>query len=87
MRRLVIGSVLAAAFVGVLWFATLQQARVTCDVCIAFEGRQACESAAAVDRERALMQATTSACAQLSSGVTAGIRCNGTPPLSSRCSP
>ena len=86
MWRTVVGVVLGVGFVAAVVMATLDQARVRCEVCIVYRGRQMCEEAAAVDRAQALMQATTSACAQISSGVTDGIQCNATPPLSTRCS-
>ena len=59
-------------------------ARVRCEVCITFQGRQACRTAAASTRELALRTATENACAQVSSGVTDSNQCNNTPPDSVR---
>jgi uncharacterized membrane protein len=86
MKRALVGTLLAVGFVVALVVTTARQVRVTCEVCIAYHGRQVCEKAIAVDRAEALMHATSSACAQLSGGVTDGMQCNRTPPLSIRCS-
>jgi hypothetical protein len=86
MKRSLIGTLLGLGFAIALVVTTANQIRVTCEVCMAYRGRQKCEEAVAVDRAEAVMQATSSACSQLSGGVTDGIRCNQTPPLSTRCS-
>ncbi len=86
MKRALVGTLLGVGFVVALVVTTAHQMRVTCEVCIAYRGRQTCEVAIAVDRAAALMQATSSACTQISGGVTDGIQCNRTPPLSTRCS-
>ena len=86
MKRTLVGVLLGVGFIVALVVTTAHQVRVTCEVCIAYHGRQKCEKAIAVDRAEALMQATSSVCAQLSGGVTDGIQCNRTPPLSTRCS-
>ena len=85
MRKSV-GVLAALVFFAAITWVTLQQIRATCEVCMQYRGRQICETATAAERDEALMQARNSACAQLSSGVTDGIRCNGTPPLSVSCS-
>ncbi len=86
MTRALVGTLLGVGFVVALVLTTAHQVRVTCEVCMAYRGRQKCEEAVAVDRAEAVMQATSSACSQLSGGVTDGIQCNQTPPLSTRCS-
>ena len=86
MKRALVGTLLGVGFLVALVVTTAHQIRVTCEVCIAYRGRQKCEVAIAVDRAAALMQATSSACTQISGGVTDGIQCNQTPPLSTHCS-
>ena len=86
MKRALIGTLLGVGFAIALVVTTANQARVTCEVCMTYRGLQKCEEAVAVDRAAAVMQATSSACTQLSGGVTNGIQCNQTPPLSTRCS-
>jgi hypothetical protein len=86
VARVIVGILIGAGFLVAIILATLDQMRVTCEVCILYRGRQVCEKASAADRANATTQATNSACAQLSSGVTDGIACNNTPPVSTRCS-
>ena len=83
--RILVGSLAALAFLAAIVWVTLQQAQARCEVCMRHGGRELCETATAVDRDHALSQARSSACARLSSGVTDGIRCNGSAPLSVRC--
>ena len=85
MMRTVVGILLIAGFVTAVFLVGLNQNKVTCEVCMSYRGRQLCERASAIDHEQAMMQATTSACTQISGGVTDGIRCNATPPASSHC--
>jgi hypothetical protein len=86
MARTVIGLLLVAAFIAGTIYVALDQNRVECEVCMSYRGRQICEKSSAMNRQDALMQATSSACAQLSSGVTNGIQCTNSPPASSQCS-
>ncbi len=86
MKRALVGTLLGVGFIVALIVTTAHQVRVTCEVCIAYRGREKCEKAIAVDRAEALMQATSSVCRQLSGGVTDGIQCNQTRPLFTRCS-
>jgi uncharacterized membrane protein YciS (DUF1049 family) len=86
MTRTIVGILIGVGFLVALVVATLDQIRVKCEVCMVHRGRQVCEAASAADRAQALMQATSTACAQLSDGVTDGIRCTNSAPLSSRCS-
>jgi hypothetical protein len=86
MMRVVTGVVLAAVFVSVLVMALMKEAQVECEVCIEFDGRRACRSSTASDRDRAVNSATTAACVVLSGGVTSGIQCGNTPPSLLRCS-
>jgi len=70
-----------------LYFATLESAGVTCEICVDFEGRSACRSASAADRETAVRSARDAACAVLAQGVTAGMQCNRAPLRSESCTP
>ena len=84
--RVLVGGLIAAGFLGLLVWTTLQQAQARCEVCMVYRGRELCEAASAADRDEALAQARNTACARLSNGVTDGIACNGTPPREVRCS-
>lgn len=83
--RTTVGIALGLAFLAAMILATWRETGVHCEVCIDFEGRSACGSSTAADREFARLNATANACAVLSGGVTQGIRCDKTPPRSVRC--
>ena len=85
MKRVIVGLGLAAIFGAALLRATLVETRVECEVCIEFTGRSACRSVAAADREHAIQQAVSTACAVLARGVTAGIECQRSVPRSLSC--
>ena len=85
--RLGLGVALAIGFAAALVMATLDQMQVTCEVCVEFGGRRACREGAASDRDGAIRQARSTACAILSRGITEGMRCDRTPPVSVRCEP
>lgn len=81
---------LAAAFVLFVAFVvyrSLYIAGFRCDVCIAFQGRQACRSVDGPTEHEARMGAVTNTCAQLSSGVTDSIACERTQPSKVDCRP
>ncbi len=84
MRR-AIGVALAVAFVFALVYTALSQSKVECEVCMQFGGSATCRTAAAAERDQALVTAIRNACAILSSGVTDGIQCDQTPPRSVTC--
>ncbi|HXB72576.1 MAG TPA: hypothetical protein VNY05_30345 [Candidatus Acidoferrales bacterium] len=77
---------LAVAFVvvvvGFVVWTTFQGERVTCKVCIVFNGQRDCRTASAANRMEAQRTATTNACAQLASGVTDSGHCENTAPES-----
>ena len=83
--RTAVAALLTLAFVGALVYATVAANAVTCEVCIEFEGRQACRTGSARTKEEAVQGAITNACAILSGGVTDGIRCGNTRPSLERC--
>ena len=83
--RLAVGLALAVAFAAALVVTTLSQNQVECEVCMQFGGRSACRTVAAEDRDYAVAMAVSNACAVLASGVTPGIQCSQTPPVSVAC--
>jgi hypothetical protein len=84
MNRLVLGA-LGLAFVVALILATLRETRVDCELCVRFEGREACRRASGADRNQAMAMAQSTACAVLTGGVTRGMQCNRVLPHSVRC--
>ena len=85
--RTAIGVMLALLFLAALVFATLRETAVACEVCVEFGGRSACRRATAAERSEALQMAQSTACAELSGGVTQGMQCQRTPPRSAECDP
>lgn len=85
MKRTVVGLLLAAAFIAALVYTTIDQTGVECRVCITYQGQTACSTVVGPDRSLAQMQATSTACTGLSSGVTDSISCGNTRPDSIAC--
>lgn len=56
-----------------------------CEVCVVFEGRQACRTVEAASREEARATATTNACALVAAGVTDSMRCQRVGPVRVTC--
>jgi hypothetical protein len=86
VKRTIVTIAIVVGLLGIALVFALNQGRVTCEVCVSFQGLQLCERSSSVDQAEALMQAKYSACSQISSGVTDGIQCNNSRPLSSECS-
>ena len=81
----IVVTALIAATVGLLIVAMLQQAEVSCEVCISFRGRTQCRSALSPTRDETIRTATDNACAFLASGMAESIECSNTPPLEVVC--
>jgi len=83
--RVLAGFLLAAVFFTALAWATLRETAVTCEVCVAFEGRSACRTSSGPAEAEAVSMAHGTACAELSSGVTQGMACRRVAPASVAC--
>jgi hypothetical protein len=70
----------------VVW-SSLGLGGVRCEVCIAFDGREACRSVDAATEDEARSGARINACALLASGVTRTLACERTPPTQTTCGP
>jgi len=70
---------------GLLIYAMLQQAQVTCEACVTFRGNTDCRTAVGPDREQATRTAVDNACGLLASGMADSISCSNTPPDSLVC--
>ena len=89
-RRRRTGWLLAAAFllfVALVVYRSFHVAGFRCEVCIMFQGRQACRSVDGPTEHEALTGAVNNTCAQLSSGVTDSIACEHTQPTRVDCHP
>lgn len=82
-RYLTIGIIVA--FVGFLAWSMLSSQKVTCDVCMEFNGRRNCASASAVSEEEAFNSARNTACGPISFGMNESIACGNTPPATRVC--
>jgi hypothetical protein len=78
----------AAVLVGivaVVVVSSLRVADVRCEVCVSFDGQEACRSVEAASEEEARRGAHSNACALLASGVTDTLACERTPDSSVNC--
>jgi hypothetical protein len=74
------------AIIGFVVWTSLDVGAVRCEVCITFEGRQACRSVDGATADDAKRSAINNTCAQLSSGVTQTMACERTTPTKADCS-
>jgi len=85
MNRTLAGVAIGIAVVGTIIYLAMGQFSARCEVCMQFNGRTVCETALAADRSEAQAQATSSACAQLTKGVTDVVACTRMVPKSVSC--
>ncbi len=86
MKRGTIITVLAVALFGaLLLFNTLSAQKVTCDVCVEFQGRRNCASASHENEKDAKRAAQNTACGPLTSGMDQSIACDNVVPISAQC--
>jgi hypothetical protein len=85
VKKLALGIAIAAAVVALLYRATISHVGIECEVCMRFEGRERCATAAGADERAAAQAATMTACGVLAGGVTDGIACEASEPVSRRC--
>lgn len=78
------GIAFVLVFLGAVIFSTIGMNQARCEVCITYQGRQACRTAQAATKEQAERTARENACAQIASGVTDSIGCQNTKPDSVR---
>jgi hypothetical protein len=82
-----IGLIIAAfvvAFLSLLAYSTLHGPRYRVEVCMEFQGRTNCRTVSAKSETAALRSGSENACADIASGVTDTIRCDGSEPKSVR---
>jgi hypothetical protein len=82
-RVLTIGFLVAMA--AVLWWLSSDVSQVECRVCIEFEGRRNCATAAAATQPEAIQSARNTACGTIAGGVRDSIQCGNTPPSEQAC--
>lgn len=74
------------AFVAYVVLSSFALRKVSCEVCIEFQGRTACRTANGPTREEAINTARDNACATITQGRTESILCGGSQPQSATCS-
>jgi hypothetical protein len=72
------------AVVAALIRSTMNLAQYRVEVCMDYQGRASCRTAAGSTEEFALRSATDNACALIASGITDSMACGRTPPRSVR---
>ena len=75
-----IGVLFLLAVLGVLIYSSMNLAKYRVEVCMTFNGRTNCRTAAGADKENTLHTAVENACAEIASGVTDSIACGNTQP-------
>jgi hypothetical protein len=81
-KKVLIGIVTAAAFIALLTYMSLGMRQHRVEVCVEFQGRKNCRTAAGPTKEQALRTATENACGLIASGMTDSMACSQTPPVS-----
>jgi len=84
-RRTAIMWLLVAAFVGFMAWTTLRSQKVTCEVCVSFNGGNRCAAASAESEQEAKQSAQQTACGPLAAGMDQTIGCGRVVPDSSSC--
>ena len=79
-KAALIGIVFLLVVVGALYYSTVSLAKVHVEVCMDFRGQTSCAKASGPTEESTLRNATTTACATISSGVTDSIACGQATP-------
>jgi len=73
------------AIIGIVVYSSFNVGTVRCEVCITFEGREACRAVDGATESDATQGAVTNTCALLASGVTQSMQCARTPPSRVHC--
>ncbi len=81
-KIVILGVLFTAAILGLVLYSTMGNAKYRCEVCVMYQGRQACRTASAATKEQAERTAKENACAQIASGVTDSIACDNSTPIS-----
>lgn len=82
MNPKVLAGVLGAlAFVALLAYMSLGGKKYRVEVCVEYQGRTNCRTAAGPTQQQALRTATENACATIASGMTDSMSCGQKPPI------
>jgi hypothetical protein len=83
-KSVLLAIVFIVVVIGAVVFTTMSStsSRYRVEVCVEFQGRSSCRTAAAATEQGALRTAQENACALISSGVTDSIQCGSSQPVS-----
>ena len=84
-KAAVIGSLFGIAMLGVIVYLSLGLNQYTCEVCVTFNARTQCRTAAGADQQTAVQAARDNACAFLVATKTDGFLCGQTAPTRVTC--
>src|SRR5262245_56485357 len=84
-RNAVVTAAVLVPVIGFVIWSSFQVSEYQCELCMSFEGRDACRTVAGKTEEDAMRGALNNTCAQLSSGVTDTLRCERTTPRKLEC--
>ena len=79
-KPVLVGVFFVVVVLAVLVYSSFHLSTFGVDVCMNYQGRVACATAKAANKETALENAMQTACAQIASGVTETIGCSRTEP-------
>jgi hypothetical protein len=86
MKRGTIITIVAVILFGaLLLFNTLSAQKVTCNVCVEFQGHRNCASASHENEKEAMRAAQNTACGPLTMGMDQSIACDRVDPISAQC--
>jgi hypothetical protein len=81
-KAAIIVIVFAIAFFAIMWTSSRNLTAIRVEVCMEYQGRSACRTAAGPSKEQAERTARDNACALIASGMTDSIACQNTQPKS-----
>lgn len=79
-KPVLIGILFLIAVLGAIVYSSMNLSRYKVEVCMTFNGRSTCKTAAGTTREETEQTAITNACGDLAGGVTDSIACGRTQP-------
>lgn len=86
MRKSTILTILAVvAFAALLLYNTLSAQKVTCEVCVEFNGHRNCATASHENEDEAAQSAQRTACGTLANGMNETIACGNKEPATRQC--
>ena len=83
-RRILLPVIFLVFALSIVYY-TMSLNRVTCTVCIEYEGHPACKTASGATRKAAIRTATDNACAQVTSGMGNIMACSQAEPTRVEC--